>query len=356
MMAQRRSGRHRSIELTAADRPSLAAMADRVERLTNLLALLLETARPLSLVEIAAELNGMYPEGLSARRGSFERDKAALREIGVPIESEIVPGGQYAGQTRYWIDRDRYELHDLDLDPDEQRALQVAVAATRQGSASAQEALWKLGVGVAEMQLPVMATMPSAPGLGVLREAVVSRSAVAFRYRDRDREVEPYGLLLRDGFWYLVGMDRGRGERRTYRVDRIDGEVVAGVGGQFERPQIDLRQLFFEDPKLLPTTGGGVVAHDGASGEFEDRARAAVVRVSAARAPSVERDVGTDRVISRGADGGIEIAVPCVNFEAFRSWVLGLETHAEVISPPELRAEVIAWLEQILAADLEEGS
>ncbi len=37
-------------------------MVDRVERLTNLLALLLETAEPLSLVQIAAELDGQYPD------------------------------------------------------------------------------------------------------------------------------------------------------------------------------------------------------------------------------------------------------------------------------------------------------
>ena len=97
-------------------------MADRVERLTNLLALLLETVEPLSLVQIAAELGEQYPEGQTARRAAFERDKAALREIGVPIEQEIVPGGQYAGQTRYWIDRERYELRDLRLAADEARA------------------------------------------------------------------------------------------------------------------------------------------------------------------------------------------------------------------------------------------
>ena len=74
-------------------------MADRIERLTNLLALLLETSRPLSLVEIAGELVGQYPENERSRRASFERDKAALREIGVPIETEMVTGGPYAGQT-----------------------------------------------------------------------------------------------------------------------------------------------------------------------------------------------------------------------------------------------------------------
>ncbi|MEZ5295240.1 MAG: hypothetical protein R2697_02885 [Ilumatobacteraceae bacterium] len=67
-------------------------MADRVERLTNLLALLLETSTPLSLTQIADELVGQYPDKPNARRGAFERDKAALRDIGVPIEQEIVTG------------------------------------------------------------------------------------------------------------------------------------------------------------------------------------------------------------------------------------------------------------------------
>jgi proteasome accessory factor B len=113
-------------------------VTDRVERLTNLLALLLETREPLSLVQIAGQMESQYPDGQSARRAAFERDKAALRDIGVPIEQEIVAGGEYAGQTRYWIDRGRYELRGLDLDDDESRALQVAMAATRPGSTSGQ--------------------------------------------------------------------------------------------------------------------------------------------------------------------------------------------------------------------------
>jgi proteasome accessory factor B len=313
-------------------------MADRMERLTNLLALLLETSRPLSLVEITGELEGMYPDGLAARRGAFERDKAALREIGVPIESEIVPGGEYAGQSRYWIDRARYELADLELDRDEMRALQVAVAATRSaaGSESAQVALWKLGAGAAGDAAPVVATMPSLPALAPLREAVARRSVVRFGYRDVDREVEPYGLLLRDGFWYLVGFDRGRADRRTFRVDRIVGDIEVGDGGAFARPQIDLRQAVPTDPKLL-----GVPA---------DSVDDAVVRVSAIRAAAVVREVGEQRVVRRTADGSVEVAVPCANVEAFRSWVLGMMEHAEVLSPDHVRAQVVDWLEQTMAA------
>ena len=118
-------------------------MIDRVERLTNLVALLLETSAPLTLVEIAGALDGQYPDKEATRRAAFERDKAALRAIGVPIETVVLTAHQ-AGVSAYWIDRDRYELGDLNLEPDEMRALQVAVAAVR--PTAGQDALWKLGV------------------------------------------------------------------------------------------------------------------------------------------------------------------------------------------------------------------
>ncbi len=309
-------------------------MADRVERLTNLLALLLETSQPLMLVQIADELAGMYPEAAGARRGAFERDKAALRDIGVPIETEVVEGGEFAGSTRYWIDRERYELSGLDLEPDEMRALQVAVAATRPGSTGegAQLGLWKLGAGAADDVAPVAATMPTLPALPALREAVADRAVARFVYRDVAREVEPYGLLLRDGFWYLVGFDRVRADRRTFRVDRIEDAVEVGEPGAFERPQIDLRAAVPTDPKLI----GGI--------DTGEHVADAVVRVSAGRAAAVSVEVGPDRVLVRHPDGAVDVAVACANLDAFRSWVLGLMEHAEVIAPPVAREHVRSWL------------
>jgi predicted DNA-binding transcriptional regulator YafY len=305
-------------------------MADRVERLTNLLVLLLETRVPLSLVAIADELVGQYPEGHAARRGAFERDKAALREIGVPIEQEVVSGVDEAGQTRYWIDRDRYELRGLELADDEMRALQVAMAATRPGSSAGQEALWKLGAGVAGEPAPVAAVVPDVAGLPVLRDAVASRHGVSFRYRDVDRTVDPWGLLLRDGFWYLVGFDHGRGEQRTFRIDRIDGEVVARPDAHFERPDgFDPRAALPSDPKDIGAGPDGPVA---------------LVVVDASRAARVERELGADRVVGRRDDGSIEVRVPCGNEPAFRSWLLGLLDRAEVVDPPELRQRIVDWL------------
>jgi proteasome accessory factor B len=308
-------------------------MADRVERLTNLLALLLETQEPLSLVAIAHELAGQYPEAAQARRAAFERDKAALREIGVPIEQEIVSGGDVAGQTRYWIDRDRYELAGLDLDDDEMRALQVAMAATRPGSIAGQEALWKVGGGLLDERAPIAAILPDLPALPVLRDAVAERTSVGFRYRDVDRTVDPWGVLLRDGFWYLIGYDHRRGERRTYRIDRIQGAIEILAGARFERPDgFDPRDAFPDDPKAI-----------GADPSRPD----AVVLVDAPIAARIERELGSDRVLVRRDDGSIEVAVPCANEPAFRSWLFGHLAAVEVVAPDDVRAGVVAWLESV---------
>jgi proteasome accessory factor B len=305
-------------------------MADRVERLTNLLALLLETHEPLSLVSIANELAGQYPDGESARRAAFERDKAALREIGVPIEQEIVTGGSFAGQTRYWIDRARYELRDLALDADEARALQVAMAATRPGSTSGQEALWKLGAGLLDRSAPVAAVLPDLPALPLLRDAVARRVSVAFGYRDVDRTVDPWGLVLRDGFWYLVGFDHGRGERRTFRIDRFESAVRVLDDSTFERPAgFDPRDAVPSDPKLIGAT---------------DTVTDARVRIDADRAAAAIDELGEQRVVTRHDDGSVDVDVPCANVAAFRSWLLGFVEHAEVLAPESVRADVVAWL------------
>jgi predicted DNA-binding transcriptional regulator YafY len=304
--------------------------AARVERLTNLLALLLETPHPLSLVEIAGELAGQYPDGQTARRGAFERDKAALREIGVPIEQEIVPGGEYAGQTRYWIDRERYELRGLELDEDEARALQVAMAATRPGSRSGQEALWKLGAGALDSSTPIAAVLPDLDDLPLLREAVATRTAVRFEYRQVERTVEPWGLLLKNGFWYMIGLDRARGERRTFRIDRVEGPVTLLPGERFERPQgFDPRDTLPDDPKMIGAT---------------DEVTIARVRIDAAAAGGVVGELGEQQVTARGDDGSIEVEVPFASLPAFRSWVLGYLDQAEVLAPDDLRAHLFEWL------------
>ncbi|HUS42575.1 MAG TPA: WYL domain-containing protein [Ilumatobacteraceae bacterium] len=307
-------------------------MVDRIERLTNLLALLLETVEPVSLVQIASELGGQYPDNDKARRAAFERDKSALRDIGVPIETEILGGGPLAGQTRYRVDRRAYELDDLDLAPDEMRALQVAVAAVR--TDSGRDALWKLGGALGDERPPVSAVLPERPELPAIRRAVAARASIEFTYRGERRVLDPWGLLLRGGFWYVIGHDHVRRERRTFRVDRFEGGaggIEVGVAGSFERPaSFDPRTAFPADPKKI--------------GDGSDERIDALVRIDPLRSAAVERELGTDRIVERADDGSILVSVPAGNLAAFRSWVLGLLDHAVVESPPDVRRHIIDWL------------
>ena len=149
-------------------------MTDALERVTNLVALLMSTRVPLTLEQIASELSGQYPAGEAALRGAFERDKALLREIGVPLDTEVL-GGSDAGKTAYRIDRARYELTDLALAPDEKAALQLAVAAAR--LADAQFGLLKLGGDRSSLPV-VVANIPELEALPALREATAARSQV----------------------------------------------------------------------------------------------------------------------------------------------------------------------------------
>ena len=304
--------------------------------MTNLLALLLETKSPLTLQQITGELGGQYPANPAALRGAFERDKSVLREIGVPIEQEVL-GGSQAGQTAYRIDRRRYELTDLELSDDERRALQLAVAAVRSDESWGNEGLLKLGAGGERPSRAVAATVPTFEALPLLRDAVAARATVQFPYRDHDRTLDPYGLLLRDGYWYVIGHDHQHDQVRTYRVDRIAGGVTVGDAHAFVRPSdFDIRAVFPSDPKLL--------------GDADHDVQRAVVRIDALRAALVAGEVGDAAVVGRLPDGSIEVEVPCVNRDAFRSWLLGLTDHAVVVSPTDVRDEIVSWLTALVGA------
>ncbi|MDO9175067.1 MAG: WYL domain-containing protein, partial [Actinomycetota bacterium] len=173
------------------------------------------------------------------------------------------------------------------------------------------------------------------PSLPALREATASRSEVSFEYRGSLRRLQPYSLLLRERFWYVIGHDVDKQEVRTYRVDRLEGDLVVGAPAAFERPDgFDPRTTFPSDPKLIG----------------EEPAARAQVLVDEPRAGAIERELGEGAVVQRRDDGAIVAEVPCANLDAFRSWLFGLGEHAEVLGPPEVRAAVVEWLQALAVA------
>jgi len=211
----------------------------RVERLVNLVLCLLSTRQFLPAERIRATVPG-YADASSdeAFLRMFERDKAELRELGVPLET----GRRSAFDTDgYRIARQDYELGEIDLEPDEAAAVALAARLwdSPQLAGAAYSALVKLraaGVEVdehagAQVQPRVRAVEPV---FGPLLAAVQSGRVVSFGHRrsgagsqPQRRTVEPWGVVSWRGRWYLVGHDRDRDDVRCFRLSRICEPVRA---------------------------------------------------------------------------------------------------------------------------------
>ncbi len=300
------------------------AKLDRLERVTDLVLVLLDTSQPLTLDAIAHQVPG-YPPEHSARRQAFERDKRLLRDEGIPVLTERLPGHEQYG---YRIDRESFYLPDLDLEPDEQVALHLAVAGVHLGDPSGRDALLKLGAaGLGDVR-PIASMVPPA-ALIELFEAVRTHATAGFAYRGEPRRVAPVGLWFRFGHWYLVAWDLGRGAVRTFRVDRIEGEVARGEPGGAVVPQdVDVEAALPDEPW---------------EADGEDRIEMRI-RVDALEARRVADEVGRDKVVHRLDDGSLELALNVSSFASIRSWVLGLLDHATVTAPAAFRDELVAWL------------
>lgn len=298
----------------------------------NLVALLTESARPLTLEDIANKMVGQYPEETEARRTKFERDKKSLRKLGIPITMKTLAGSD-AGKAAYSIDRSEYQLIDFGLTAEELSALQQAAAVVQIGTSWGKQAVQWLGGEISDGSAGATAHIDAqSDALPELWKAVSRNKAVMFDYRGRGRVVHPYGLLARNGFWYLIALDTARSLQVTFRVDRIEGKVTIDETVSFERPDgFDLATAYPRDAKAF--TGGG--------DEF------AIVRLDRRVAPSVIRELGEDSVVARRSDGSVDVEVACGNRIAFRTWLYAMVDRAEVVSPANVRAEIIEDLSKM---------
>jgi len=209
------------------------------ERLLALITSLLDAQEPVPW----AEIHDWLPDYADCNSDEsalrkFERDKADLLELGVPVRYHE-PDEEAAGGYR--IDPEEYYLPELELDAGELALLYVAgrAAAELPEFPLRREVLFaldKLAYDRTTPQEPVTRSLaltlgPGRPGLAdrlaQLAEALLGNKRVEMEYRTlgrgevNRRAVDPYGLFLRRGDWYLVGHCHLRDARRVFRVDRI---------------------------------------------------------------------------------------------------------------------------------------
>jgi predicted DNA-binding transcriptional regulator YafY len=319
---------------------------DRLERLLNLVAALIDTDRPLTRSEIRERIEG-YSDDPEAFRRNFERDKELLRDMGMPLQTEQVDQNLGGDELGYRIPRDRYELPDPGLDDSELAALRLAASAVQVDSPWADEAvtraLRKLGGAVSEAPSVAgngeasgdsarlrLAALPAEDTAAAAFAATGERRRLRFRYRGEERLVEPWRLSFRKGRWYLAGYDEGRGDERLFRLDRVEGELKPeGPAGAFERPT-------------------GVAAKPPPAWRIgDDEEILAEVLADAEQARFVRDSLEGEGSEEARGDGSVVFRFPVRSMPAFRSLILGFLEHVEVLGPPALRSDVVSWLQSM---------
>ena len=219
----------------------------------NLVIALLGTRQYVSAARIRETIPGYEPDDGSARadeafKRMFERDKAELREIGVPLETGRTSA--FDTEDGYRIARASYELPEITLTGEEAAAVGLALRLwqSAQLAGAAQSALVKLraaGVDVDQTRgIPIQPRLDAGePAFEPCYAAARDRRALTFDYRRPDaatassRRVQPWGVVAWHGRWYLVGHDLDRRAPRVFRLSRVVGTPRAtGPAGAYEPP------------------------------------------------------------------------------------------------------------------------
>ncbi len=213
----------------------MLTVSRKIERLINLTIALLATKRYLTKSEIFRTVEG-YEGSAETKERMFERDKDDLRTLGIQIEvGSFDP--LFADEAGYRIHSDSYQLDLGDISPTEISLLSLAAQAW-EGAAladAAQSAILKLNsIGIPAESIDLPAISPklsnSSEDLKIVTTAISQADYLHFSYLGSDlviteRTVIPFSLSTRAGHWYITAIDQDVQEVRTFRVDRIMGNL-----------------------------------------------------------------------------------------------------------------------------------
>lgn len=316
-----------------------------LERLLDLVVLLLSSRRPVPARAIFEAFPKDYGGSDDARERKLSRDKAELRALGIPIEFVT---GDDAEETGYVIDRSAFYLPEVAFTPIERAALLAAGAAAMKGPLPLKNelaaALVKLrssdarGIDRARPVLFVH-TGESSPHAELLGEAVTTRRKVKLTYppEPQPRIVRPYAIALRRGRLTVVGHCELRGAVRTFHADRMTS--VARANPAEKKPAFEVPADFTIDDHL-PRHPWQIRVH-------------APVEVRLSFAPELAT-IGPQTL-------GIRVGepVPATNLDGLLAQVLALGEGVVVEGPPEARRRLRAMLTGLvddagLSAQIEE--
>jgi proteasome accessory factor B len=305
----------------------------KTERLLNLVLCLLSTSRYLGVQEIREKVPGYQDGNDEAFRRMFERDKAELREIGVPLETGS--NSTFEDEPGYRIARRDYQLPEISLTAEEAAAVVLAGRLWQQAplAGATGSALAKLRAAGMDAEGPVglePRVGVAEPAFEACWQAARDGRRVRFDYRTagrsepETREVEPWGVVSWHGRWYLVGHDLGRQAPRVFRLSRVEGSATPyGDPGAVTRPAgLSLRDMVARSATERPTATATVRVRQGSGGELR-------------RAATSTRPAG---------DGWDLLEVGYSDPGRLAERVTGYGADAVVVAPDDVRSAVVARL------------
>ena len=268
---------------------------------------------------------------------TIRRDVERLRDLGYQVHAVPGPHGGYelgAGNG----------LPPLMLDDDAAVAVAVGLRAVASGEVAGMEEAAARAAAVIERVLPgrlrarvdalhsaVVPLRGTQPDLAPVRPETLALLAIAcrdgerlrFGYTDREgtpssRHVEPYRLVFTARHWYLVARDLGKGDWRSFRLDRLERPLPTG---QRSRP-------------ADPPDAARFVAEGIAAGAYRYRARilvAAPADVVAARMP------GLGAVIEAVSESACLVISGHHQLDVLALYFASLGLPFTPLEPPELR-------------------
>lgn len=312
----------------------------RAARLIKMV-LLLQSRPSMTAAELARELE------VSER--TVTRDAQALSEAGVPVYADRGRIGGYrlvGGYRTRLTGLARSEAEALFLSgvPGALREMgleDAASAARLKVSAALLPSLRDASRTAAQrfhLDAPNWFREPQTPELlPAVADAVWDDRRITTRYRrddtDVERELEPYGLVLKAGVWYLCARVAGGGAFRVYRIDRFT--AVDTGEARFERAEDFDLPAFWEE-------------------RAEQFARSilrteVVVRLSAEgarRLPYVVDPLSAREALARAdePDGGgrVTVTLPVESEEVAHTQLTALGAEVEVLAPRGLRERFAA--------------
>ncbi len=290
----------------------------RADRVLALL-LLLQARGRLSAEELATRLE--------VSRRTVYRDVDALGSAGVPVRAEPGPNGGIELMEGWRTDLTGLTEPELEAlftsaaGPTFERAM-GKLAAALPGEPGRRAGRMRERLLVDSVGWGRRGEAP--PQLRVVQDAVFSDRRLRMRYRRAearvvDRVVDPLGLVLKAGVWYLVAdVD---GARRLYRLSRVESAEPLGEPAR-RPPAFDLAAAWREQTAGWDSTRAGYEVD---------------IRVRAGDLPLVLR-VSGDRVVGRPRTNELRLAFPAV--EPAAAFLSSFGDMVEALEPPELRAEL----------------